>query len=175
MHFYELDGKRPTFEDENDCWIAPTAVLVGDVRVAKGASVWWGCTLRADNAPIVIGEGSQVQDGSVLHADPGFPVEIARNSSVGHMAMVHGCLIGEGSLIGIGAVVLNGAKIGKDCLIGAKAFVKEGMEVPDGSMVLGVPGKIVCQMDEEQIASVNQTAYNYQRNWRHFANKGKRI
>lgn len=175
MPLYELNGKRPTFEDENDCWIAPSAVLIGDVRVGKGASVWWGVTIRADNEPIIIGAGAQVQDGSVLHADPGFPLVMEKNSSVGHMAMLHGCTVGEGALVGIGAVVLNGAKVGKNALIGAKAFVREGMEVPEGAMVLGIPGKVVRQMSDEQIAGINRTAFSYQENWRNMVKNGKRL
>jgi carbonic anhydrase/acetyltransferase-like protein (isoleucine patch superfamily) len=175
MPLYELNGKRPTFEDENDCWIAPNATLIGDVRIGKGASIWWGVTIRADNEPITIGAGAQVQDGSVLHADPGYPLVMEKNSSVGHMAMLHGCTVGEGSLVGIAAVVLNGAKIGKNCLIGAKAFVREGMEVADGSMVLGIPGKVVRQMSDEQIAGINRTAFSYQENWRNFAKNGKLV
>tara|TARA_R110002096_G_scaffold201212_13_gene385566 strand:+ start:406 stop:936 length:531 start_codon:yes stop_codon:yes gene_type:complete len=175
MPLYEIDGMRPTFEDENDCWIAPTAVVIGNVRICKGASIWWGVTIRGDNELITIGEGAQVQDGSVLHTDPGYPLTMERNSSVGHMAMLHGCTVGEGSLVGIGAVVLNGAKIGKNCLIGAKAFVREGMEIPEGSMVLGIPGKVVRQLGEEQIAGINKTAFHYQDNWRRMVAKGKRI
>ena len=175
MPLYELDGIRPTFEDENDCWIAPNAVLIGNIHICKGASVWWGCTLRGDNEPITIGECAQVQDGSVLHADPGFPLTMEKNSSVGHMAMLHGCTVGEGSLVGIGAVVLNGAKIGKNCLIGAKAFVREGWEIEDGSMVLGVPGKIVRKLGEEQIAGINRTAFSYQANWRNFIKNAKEV
>ncbi len=172
---YELDGVRPTFDDENDCWIAPNAVVIGNVHIGRNASIWWGVTIRGDNERIAIGEGSQVQDGSVLHADPGFPLTLEKNVSIGHMAMVHGCTVGEGSLIGIGAVVLNGAKIGKNCLIGAKAFVKEGMEVPDGSMVLGIPGKVVRQMSDEQIKGINNTAFSYQKNWKRFREKGKQL
>ena len=175
MPLYEINGKRPTFEDENDCWIAPTAVVIGNVHIAKGASVWWGCTIRGDNELITIGEGAQVQDGSVLHTDPGFPLTLEKNSSVGHMAMLHGCTVGEGSLVGIGAVVLNGAKIGKNCLVGAKAFVREGMEVEEGSMVLGIPGKVVRKLGEEQIAGINRTAFHYQENWRNMVRNGKQV
>ena len=116
-----------------------------------------------------------MQDGSVLHADPGFPLTMEKNSSVGHMAMLHGCTVGEGSLVGIGAVVLNGAKIGKNCLIGAKAFVREGWEIEDGSMVLGVPGKIVRKLGDEQIAGINRTAFSYQKNWRNFVKNAKEV
>jgi carbonic anhydrase/acetyltransferase-like protein (isoleucine patch superfamily) len=156
MPLYEIDGLRPMIDDPDDCWIAPNATIIGNVRICKGASIWWGVTIRGDNELITIGEGAQVQDGSVLHTDPGYQLTLERNSSVGHMAMLHGCTVGEGSLVGIGAVVLNGAKIGRNCLIGAKAFVREGMEVPEGSMVLGVPGKIVRQMGPEQIAGINR-------------------
>ena len=175
MPLYEIDGLRPMIDDPDDCWIAPNATIIGNVRICKGASIWWGVTIRGDNELITIGEGAQVQDGSVLHTDPGYQLTLERNSSVGHMAMLHGCTVGEGSLVGIGAVVLNGAKIGRNCLIGAKAFVREGMEVPEGSMVLGVPGKIVRQLGEEQIAGINRTAFHYQDNWRRMVAKGKRI
>jgi carbonic anhydrase/acetyltransferase-like protein (isoleucine patch superfamily) len=175
MPLYEIDGLRPIIDDPDDCWIAPTATIIGNVRICKGASIWWGVTIRGDNELITIGEGAQVQDGSVLHTDPGYQLTLEKNSSVGHMAMLHGCTVGEGSLVGIGAVVLNGAKIGKNCLIGAKAFVREGMDVPEGSMVLGVPGKIVRQLGEEQIAGINRTAFHYQDNWRRMVAKGKRI
>ena len=173
MPLYELNGKSPILDDPDDCWIAPNAVVIGNVRICKGASIWWGCTIRGDNELITIGEGAQVQDGSVLHTDPGFPLTMEKNSSVGHMAMLHGCTVGEGSLVGIGAVVLNGAKIGQNCLIGAKAFVREGMEVPEGSMVLGIPGKVVRQMSDEQIKGINSTAFHYQENWRNFVKNGK--
>ena len=112
MPLYEIDGLKPIIDDPDDCWIAPTATIIGNVSICKGASVWWGVTIRGDNELITIGEGAQVQDGSVLHTDPGFPLTLEKNSSVGHMAMLHGCTVGEGSLVGIGAVVLNGAKIG---------------------------------------------------------------
>jgi carbonic anhydrase/acetyltransferase-like protein (isoleucine patch superfamily) len=175
MPLYEIDGLRPIIDDPDDCWIAPTATIIGNVRICKGASVWWGVTIRGDNELITIGEGAQVQDGSVLHTDPGYPLTLEKNSSVGHMAMLHGCTVGEGSLVGIGAVVLNGAKIGKNCLVGAKAFVREGMEIEEGSMVLGIPGKVVRKLGPEQIAGINRTAFHYQENWRRMVAKGRRI
>lgn len=137
--------------DGDDVWIAPTAVVIGKVSLGKQASVWWHVVIRGDNDPITIGEGTNIQDGSVLHSDPGFPLVIGDQVTVGHMAMVHGCTIGDGTLIGINAVVLNGAKVGKNCLIGAKALVTEGMEIPDNSMAVGAPAKVIREVKPEHI------------------------
>ena len=136
-----LGDKKLKTADDN-FWIAPNASVIGDVVLERDASIWFNAILRADNEPITIGEGSNVQDGAIIHTDPGYACKIGKKVTVGHMAMLHGCSIGDGSLIGIGSVVLNGAKIGKNCIIGSKALVTEGMDVPDGSMVLGIPGKI---------------------------------
>ena len=166
---YTLGEHRVTTDDDKH-WIAPNAILIGRVHLETDVSIWWNCVLRGDNEDIRIGAGSNVQDGTIMHADPGFPLTLGRNVTVGHMAMLHGCTVGDGSLVGIGAVVLNGAKIGKNCLIGAKALVTEGAEIPDGSMVLGIPGKVVRQLTDEQIEKgVNRNAFSYQRNWRRFA------
>ena len=146
---YSLEDKRVTLLGDGH-FIAPGAVLIGDVVLHENASVWFGCVLRGDADRIEIGAGSNIQDGTVLHADPGFPMTVGERVTVGHKAMLHGCTIGDGSLVGIGAIVLNGAKIGKGCLIGANALVTEGMEVPDGSLVLGSPGKIKTQLSPEQ-------------------------
>jgi len=146
---FELDGVRP--EVHPDAWIAPTAVLIGRVIVRAGASVWWGAVLRGDNEPIVIGEESNVQDGCVMHTDPGFPLEVGPRVTVGHQAMLHGCTVEEGALIGIGAVVLNGAKIGREALVGAKALVPEGREIPPRSLALGVPAQIRGELRAEQV------------------------
>ena len=137
----DLGDKKLKTADDN-FWIAPNASVIGEVNLERDASIWFNAILRADNEPITIGEGSNVQDGAIVHTDPGFACRIGKKVTVGHMAMLHGCSIGDGSLIGIGSVILNGAKIGKNCIIGSKALVTEGMEVPDGSMVLGIPGKI---------------------------------
>jgi len=153
---------------KGDYWIAPNATVIGNVVLENNASIWWNCVLRGDNETITIGENSQVQDGSVLHADPGFPLTLEKNVSIGHMAMVHGCTIGEGSLVGIKAIILNGAKIGKNCLIGAGAFVGEGKEIPDGSLVLGAPGKVVRQLSPEQIGQINGIAGRYVENFKRF-------
>jgi carbonic anhydrase/acetyltransferase-like protein (isoleucine patch superfamily) len=158
---------------KGDHWIAPNAVVIGSVTLENNASIWWNCVLRSDNELIIIGENSQVQDGSVLHADPGFPLTLEKNVSVGHMAMLHGCTIGEGSLVGIGAVILNGAKIGKNCLIGARAFIGEGKEIPDGSMVLGMPGKVVRQLSPEEITRINRIAEHYVQNFKRFRSELK--
>ena len=128
-------------------WIAPTAVVIGKVKLEQNASVWWGAVLRGDNEPITVGEGSNIQDGCVLHADPGYPLTIGKDVTVGHMAMLHGCTIGANSLIGIGAVILNGARIGSNCLIGAKALIPEGKEIPDNSLVMGAPGQIKREVE----------------------------
>lgn len=144
-------------------YVAPGAALIGDVTLEDGASVWFNAVIRADDAPIVVGAGSNVQDGCVLHADPFMPLHIGRDVTVGHMAMLHGCTVGDGSLVGIGAVVLNGARIGENCLIGAKALVTEGKEIPDGSLVLGSPGKVVRSLSEQEIASLPTSAGHYRR------------
>lgn len=153
---------------KGDYWIAPNAVVIGSVVLENNASVWWNCVLRGDSDTITIGENSQVQDGSVLHADPGFPLTLEKNVSVGHMAMLHGCTIGEGSLVGIKAVILNGAKIGRNCLIGAGAFIGEGKEIPDGSLVLGAPGKVVRPLTPEQIKGINGIADHYVQNFKRY-------
>jgi len=153
---------------KGEYWIAPNATVIGSVVFENNASVWWNCVVRGDNELITLGENSQVQDGSVLHADPGFPLTLEKNVSIGHMAMLHGCTIGEGSLVGIKAVILNGAKIGRNCLIGAGAFVGEGKEIPDGSLVLGAPGKVVRQLSPEQINGINGIAGRYVENFRRY-------
>ena len=150
-------------------WIAPTAVLVGKVRLETDASVWFGAVLRGDNELITVGRGSNVQDGCVMHTDPGYPLVIGAEVTVGHMAMLHGCTIGEGSLIGIGAVILNGAKIGRNCLIGAKALIAENKEIPDNSLVMGMPGKIKGEVRPEQAERMRWGTARYIDKWRRFA------
>jgi carbonic anhydrase/acetyltransferase-like protein (isoleucine patch superfamily) len=164
---FALDGIEPAAAGE-DWWVAPTAVLIGRVRLGRDASVWWGAVLRGDNEPITVGAGSNVQDGCVLHTDPGFPLTIGPNVTVGHLAMLHGCSIGEGSLVGIGAIVLNGARIGRNCLIGAKALIAEGKEIPDNSLVMGTPGKIVGEVRPEQAARMAAGTAKYVHNWKRY-------
>ena len=163
----DLGDKKLKTADDN-FWIAPNASVIGDVNLERDASIWFNAILRADNEPITIGEGSNVQDGAIIHTDPGYACSIGKKVTVGHMAMLHGCSIGDGSLIGIGSVVLNGAKIGKNCIIGSKALVTEGMDVPDGSMVLGIPGKIKKTLTEEEQSVVPLGADHYIDNYKKY-------
>jgi carbonic anhydrase/acetyltransferase-like protein (isoleucine patch superfamily) len=168
MPVFSLGNVTPQLPNDDEYWIAPTAAVMGNVVLKKNASVWWGATLRGDNDPIVIGENCNVQDGSVLHTDLGSPLTIGANVTVGHLVMLHGCDIGDNSLIGIGAVVLNGAKIGRNCLIGAKALIPEGKEIPDNSLVMGAPGKVVRELSPEQAARVADGAAHYVENWKRY-------
>jgi carbonic anhydrase/acetyltransferase-like protein (isoleucine patch superfamily) len=163
---YALDDIVP--EIDADSWIAPGARIVGRVRLAAGASVWFGAAIRGDTEQITLGEGSNVQENCVLHADPGFPLTIGRNCTIGHGAILHGCTIGDETLVGMGAVVLNGARIGRNCLLGAGALVGEGKEIPDGSLVLGSPGRVVRELDAAARAGLRQAAEGYQANMRRF-------
>lgn len=159
---YELDGIAPQIAA--DAWVAPDANLIGRVVLEAAASVWFGCTLRGDNEEIRVGAGSNVQENCVLHTDMGFPLVIGADCTIGHKAMLHGCVIGEGSLIGMGATVLNGARIGKGCLIGAGALITEGKEIPDGSLVMGAPGKVVRVLDSAAQARLLKSAAGYRAN-----------
>ena len=156
---YSLDGKTPSIGAHG--FVAPGAALIGEVTLGEEVSVWFNAVIRGDNEPIVIGAGSNVQECAVLHVDPGFPMRIGANVTVGHKAMLHGCTIGEGSLVGMNAVVLNGAVIGENCLIGANALVTEGTVVPDGSLVLGSPGKVRKTLDEAAIAAMHAGTRSY--------------
>lgn len=160
---------RHDFDTEDDSWwVAPTAVCIGKVRLEHDASVWWGAVLRGDNELITVGRGSNVQDGCVLHTDPGCPLEIGADVTIGHLAMLHGCTIGEGSLIGIGAIILNGAKIGRNCLIGAKALIAENKIIPDNSLVMGMPGKVVGEVRPDQVARMINGTRHYVQNWQRY-------
>ena len=161
MPVYALGDAAPVLPPQGQFWIAPNAQVMGRVILKTDASIWWGCTLRGDNELITLGENVNVQDGSVIHTDLGIPVVLERNVSVGHLVMLHGCTIGENSLIGIGAIILNRAVVGRNCLIGAGALVPEGKHIPDGSLVLGVPGKVVRHMTEADIANNTWIAEHY--------------
>ncbi|MDR3454329.1 MAG: gamma carbonic anhydrase family protein [Rhodoferax sp.] len=173
MAIYELDGTAPRLADS--AWVADSAQVMGNVELAQDASVWFGVVIRGDTETIRIGRGSNIQDLSVLHADIGMPLTVGENVTVGHKVMLHGCTIGDESLIGIGAVVLNGAKIGKNCLVGAGALVTEGKEFPDGSMIIGSPAKAVRQLNAEQIAGLKLSAQHYVDNARRFRAGLKKI
>lgn len=168
MSVYALGDRRPILPNEGEYWIAPDAQVMGDVMLAHQASVWFGAVLRGDMDRITVGENSNIQDGSVLHADPGSPLSIGKNVTIGHMVMLHGCTIGDGSLIGIGSVILNNVKIGKNCLIGARALITEGKEIPDNSMVLGAPGKVVRLLSDEEGAALRLSADHYVDNWKRY-------
>ena len=173
MAVYEVDGMAPQVDPT--AWIADSAEVMGHVTLGPDASVWFGCVLRGDTESMTIGEGSNIQDLSVLHADFGLPLTIGRHVTVGHKVMLHGCTIGDESLIGIGAVVLNGARIGKNCLVGAGALVTEGKEFPDGSMIVGAPARVVRQLTPEQIEGLRQSAQHYIDNARRFRSTLKRL
>jgi carbonic anhydrase/acetyltransferase-like protein (isoleucine patch superfamily) len=168
MGVYNLGDVAPELPNEGEYWIAPTAAVMGRVILKKNASVWFGATLRGDNDPIIIGENSNVQDGSVLHTDEGSPLTIGDNVTVGHMVMLHGCTIGDNTLVGIGSIVLNGARIGKNCLIGANCLITEGKEIPDNSLVMGAPGKVVRELSEAQAAMMAAGAHHYVDNWKRY-------
>lgn len=166
MTLYALGEHAPQMHE--DTWVAPDANLVGQVVLEEAASVWFGCTIRADHEEIRIGAGSNVQENVVMHIDAGFPLTIGQNCTVGHKAMLHGCTIGDNVLIGMGATILNGARIGNNCLIGACALITEGKEIPDGSLVMGAPGRVVRQLDEAAIQGLENSALHYQENMRRF-------
>ena len=168
-HLYALDGVSPTLPPAGEYWIAPNATVLGNVILRRNASVWFGAVLRGDNDPITVGENSNIQDLSVLHTDAGSPLTIGRDVTVGHKVMLHGCSIGDETLIGIGSIVLNGARIGRNCLIGANCLITEGKEIPDGSLVMGAPGKVVRQLDERAIMMLRASAAHYVENWRRYA------
>ena len=163
---YRIGDRRVRADGE--FWVAPTAVVAGSVHLGANVSVWFNAVIRADHDLITIGENSNIQDGAVLHIDPGQPLTIGRDVTVGHKVMLHGCTIGDNSLVGINAVVLNGAKVGRNCVIGANALVTENMEVPDNSLVLGSPGKVVREITEEQAKGLTMSAAHYVENGRMF-------
>ena len=175
MAIYALGEETPVFPETGNYWIAPDAQVMGNIVLKENASVWFGAVLRGDNDPIVIGENSNVQDGAVMHTDIGCPLTLGVNVTVGHQAMLHGCTVGDNSLIGIGATVLNGAKIGRNCLIGAHALVGEGKEIPDNSMVLGMPGKVVRELGEDNEKMMLLSANIYVKNWKRFKETLKEI
>ena len=173
MAVYQLDEQIPRIAES--AWVADSAQVIGNVTLAEGASIWFGAVLRGDGELLHVGKGSNVQDGSVIHADPGFPVTLGENVTIGHQVMLHGCTIGDGSLIGIQAVVLNGAKIGRNCLVGAGALVTEGQEFPDGSLIIGTPARLLKPLTDKQREGLRHAATHYVENARRFRAGLKKI
>jgi carbonic anhydrase/acetyltransferase-like protein (isoleucine patch superfamily) len=173
MAIYELDGVAPRLHPS--AYVADSAEVIGNVELEEGASVWFGAILRGDNDLMRIGRGSNVQDGSVLHSDPGYPLTLGEDVTIGHLVMLHGCTIGDGTLVGIGAVVLNGAKIGRNCLVGAGALVTEGKEFPDNAMIVGAPAKAIKELTPEQAARMRHAATHYVDNAKRYRKGMKKI
>ncbi len=168
MPVYSIDGKSPIFEDHESAWVAPDATIIGNVFIGRDVGIWFTSVLRGDNDQIRIGAGSNVQEHTVMHTDPGFPLTVGEGCTIGHRALLHGCTIGDNSLIGMGAIVLNGARIGANCLVGAGALVTEGKEFPDGSLIVGSPAKVVRQLDQVAIDRLKLSAAHYLANQRRF-------
>ena len=167
MSIYALGERTPSFGDGS--WIAHNATVIGEVEAGRNVSVWYNVVIRGDNDPIRIGDNTNIQDGSVLHTDDGVPLTIGSNVTVGHMAMLHGCTVGDGSLIGINAVLLNNAVIGKNCIVGANTLIPEGRVIPDRSLVVGSPGRIIRTLSDEDVAHSIHNAHNYVDNARQYA------
>ncbi len=175
MALYELDGERPQTPDDGAFWVAETAAVIGKVVLCNNSSVWFGAVLRGDNETITVGENSNIQDGCICHTDMGYPLTIGRDVTIGHQASLHGCTIGDGSLVGMGATVLNGAKIGKNCVIGAHALVPEGKEIPDNSLVVGAPGRVIKTLGDEQADLLKKSADSYVKNHQRFKSGLKKL
>lgn len=175
MAIYEIGGVRPTLPADGRYWIAGSAEVMGNVVLKANASVWYGCVLRGDNDPITIGENSNIQDLTVIHTDIGAPVTIGANVTVGHRVILHGCEIGDDTLIGMGSTLLNRVKIGKNCIIGANALISEGKEIPDNSLVMGAPGKVIKDVSPQQIQMIRMSALHYVENWHKHQAKAVKI
>lgn len=175
MPLYALGEHAPTLPDDDRYWVAPDAHVMGRVQIGPDVGIWFGATLRGDNEPIVLGARTNIQEGTIVHTDPGKPVQIGEGCTIGHGAIIHGCTIGNNSLIGMGATVLNGAVIGHNCLVGANALVTEGKVFPDNSLIVGSPARVVRTLDEEQIAGLRKSAEGYVRNWKRFKADLRRI
>ncbi len=175
MPVYSLDDVAPVLPEEGRFWIAPDAHVIGKVRLGADVGIWFGAVLRGDNELIDIGPGSNIQEGAVLHTDMGAPLTVGPGCTIGHRAILHGCTIGENSLIGMGATVLNHARIGRNCLVGANALVTEGKEFPDNSLIVGAPAKAIRALDEAAVETLRLSARNYVANWKRFANGMRRI
>src|ERR687890_2900438 len=169
MPIYELNGQRPRLPSDGAFWVAPDAHVIGRVTLGTDVGIWFGAVLRADNDTIVVGDRTNIQEGAMLHVDEGFPLTIGADVTIGHHAIVHGCTIGDNTLIGMGATILNGACIGKNCLVGANALVTEGKEFPDNSLIVGAPAKAVRLLDAEAAERLGASALSYVANWQRFS------
>ena len=168
MPLYAFEDVRPDLPEDGDYWIAPTAVLIGRVRLKPGASVWWGAVLRGDNEWIEIGERSNVQDNCVMHTDIGSPLTVGADCTIGHNVILHGCTISDNTLIGMGSTILNGTRVGRNCLVGANALLPEGREIADNSLVVGAPGKVIRRIDAAGEEGLRASAAGYVANWRRY-------
>ena len=175
MPIYSLDELVPETPAAGDYWVAPDAHVIGKVRLARDVGIWFGAVLRGDNELIDIGEGSNIQEGAMLHTDMGFPLKVGKLCTIGHHAILHGCIIGDNSLVGMGATVLNGVKIGNNCLVGANALVTEGKEFPDNSLIVGAPAKAIRVLDAKVIEGIRAGSLNYVANWKRFARGMKTV
>lgn len=175
MPIYELNGERPELPQADRFWIAPDAHVIGRVRLGQDVGIWFGAVLRGDNDAITVGDRTNIQEGAMLHVDEGLPLTIGADVTIGHHAIVHGCTIGDNTLIGMGATILNGARIGRNCLVGANALVTEGKEFPDNSLIVGSPARVVRTLDAEAAVRLTASATEYVRNWQRFAKGLKQI
>ena len=172
---YEIGAMRPTLPNNGDFWIAPNSFVIGNVILKEGTSVWFGTTIRGDNEIVTINNGTNIQENTILHTDLGFPIEIGTNCTIGHKAMLHGCVIEDNSLVGMGSTILNGARIAKNCLVGACSLVTEGKTFPENSLIMGSPAKVVRQLTEKEIEGITKSAKWYQENMRRFKSNIKAI
>ncbi|WP_296018633.1 gamma carbonic anhydrase family protein [uncultured Agrobacterium sp.] len=175
MPIYRLGTRVPNLPAPERYWIAPDANVIGSVTLGEDVGIWFGATLRGDNEPMTVGRGTNIQEGVMVHSDPGFPASIGENCTIGHHAIIHGCTIGDNSLIGMGATILNGARIGKNCLVGANALVTEGKEFPDNSLIVGSPARAVRTLDEKAAEGIRRSAEKYVANWKRFAEELKPV
>jgi carbonic anhydrase/acetyltransferase-like protein (isoleucine patch superfamily) len=175
MALYQIDGVGPTLPEDGSAWVAPSADVIGDVQLGRDVSIWFGAVIRADNTPIGLGDATNVQEGAMLHSDPGVPLTVGQGVTIGHHAILHGCTIGDNVLVGMGATVLNRAVIGRDCLVGAGALVTEGKNFPPGSLIVGAPATVKRALSEAEIAELARTARQYAAKQRLFAASLKRV
>ena len=175
MPIYEFDGQAPEFPGVDEYYVADTAVLIGRVRLKREASVWFGAVLRGDNEWIELGERSQIQDNCTLHTDPGFPLVIGSNCVIGHNVILHGCMIGDDSLIGMGAIMLNGSQVGRNCLVGAGSVVTEGKSFPDNSLIVGAPARVIRSLDDKIAKMIRDGADIYVNRWKRYTKNLKKI